>query len=242
MNAAAGPRANGLQPAGVDRTTATLLLAVPVLFPLWWYFARPAALPGPGGEHDELWRVLASFAAFSLLLGALPLLELLVRREPPAADGRGRLAAHGLGLGDVRAGLIAIALGLPLCALVAWSGASMPEVRAEYPLCKLLATHTELRLPYWLAYAALYYVAWEWCFRGWMLFGLARRWPPALAVLLQVVPSVLVHLGKPVGETLGAVPFGLALGWLALRTQSIWYGWLLHVALGVLTDAMVLHG
>jgi membrane protease YdiL (CAAX protease family) len=109
-------------------------------------------------------------------------------------------------------------------------------------MCKLLVTHPELRLPYWFAYAVLYYIAWEWCFRGWMLFGLLRRWPVALAVLLQTVPSALVHLGKPVGETLGAVPFGLALGWLALRTQSIWYGWLLHVLLGVLTDAMVLHG
>lgn len=228
-----GPAAHG-----VDRTTWVLLLAVPVLFPLWWYFARPAALPGPGGELDELWRVLLSFGVFALLLGVLPLGELLRRR----GEGAGRLQAHGLGLGDVRFGLCAVLLGAPLCVLVAWSGAGMPDVRAEYPLCRLLATHAELRLPYWLAYAALYYVAWEWCFRGWMLFGLARRWPPALAVLLQTVPSALVHLGKPAGETLGAVPFGLALGWLALRTRSIWYGWLLHVLLGVLTDAMVLHG
>ncbi|MBM4063362.1 MAG: CPBP family intramembrane metalloprotease [Planctomycetes bacterium] len=220
--------------AGVDGTTWVLLLAVPVLFPLWWYNARPAALPGPGGELDELWRVLLSFVAFAFLLGLLPLLELWWRGEG--------LRGHGLGLGDVRLGLRAVLLGLPLCALVAWSGAGMPEVRAEYPLCRLLATHAELRLPYWLAYAALYYVAWEWCFRGWMLFGLARRWPPALAVLLQAVPSALVHLGKPIGETLGAVPFGLVLGWLALRTRSIWYGWSLHVLLGVLTDAMVLHG
>jgi membrane protease YdiL (CAAX protease family) len=232
----------GPGPHGVDRTTCVLLLAVPVLFPLWWYFARPAALPGPGGELDELWRALLSFGVFALLLGVLPLGELLLRRDERRGDGRGRLAAHGLGLGDVRFGLCAVLLGAPLCALIAWSGAGMPEVRAEYPMCKLLVTHPELRLPYWFAYAVLYYIAWEWCFRGWMLFGLLRRWPVALAVLLQTVPSALVHLGKPVGETLGAVPFGLALGWLALRTQSIWYGWLLHVLLGVLTDAMVLHG
>ena len=118
----------------------------------------------------------------------------------------------------------------------------MPDVQAEYPLCRLLLLRHDLLLPYSFAYALLYYVAWEWCFRGWMLFGLAQRWPPALAILLQTVPSALVHLGKPAGEMFGSIPFGLLLGWLAWRTRSIWYGWALHVALGVGTDVLVIHG
>jgi membrane protease YdiL (CAAX protease family) len=165
----------------------------------------------------------------------LPLLDQLLRR-------RGTLRAAGLGCGDGRVGVLAVVVGLPLVAALAWSGAGMADVRAEYPLCRLLLQRHDLLLPYSLAYALLYYVAWEWCFRGWLLHGLAQRWPPRLAILLQTVPSALVHLGKPAGEMFGSIPFGLALGWLAWRTGSIWYGWLLHVALGVLTDVMVVHG
>jgi membrane protease YdiL (CAAX protease family) len=46
----------------------------------------------------------------------------------------------------------------------------------------------------------------------------------------------LLHVGHPLSETLGAIPFGLALGVLALRTRSILPGLLLHAAIGLATD------
>lgn len=214
---------------------AVLLLAAPVLFPLWRHFAQPAQLPGGHGELAELWRVLASFAVFTLLFLVLPMLDQRLRRRQP-------LAAAGFACGDFACGVRWFAVGLPMLLLAAWSGSRMPEVRAEYPLCRLLLERHDLLPWYALGYALLYYVAWEGFFRGWLLFGLAQQLPRSLAVLLSTVPSALVHLGKPAGEMFGSIPFGLLLGWLALRTGSIWYGWLLHVALGVATDVMVVHG
>ncbi|MGB3965541.1 MAG: CPBP family intramembrane glutamic endopeptidase, partial [Planctomycetota bacterium] len=214
---------------------AVLLLAAPVLFPAWRFLAQPAQLPAFGGGLDELWRTLASFAVFGTLFLLLPALDQLVRR-------RGTLRGSGFGLGDWRAGLRWVAPGLPLALLIAWLGSTMADVRAEYPVCRLLLQRPDLLPWYAIGYALLYYVAWEGFFRGWLLFGLAEHFGRPTAVFVQTAASALAHLGKPAGELWGSIPFGLLLGALALRSNSIWYGWLLHVALGVATDALVVHG
>ncbi|HNR08342.1 MAG TPA: CPBP family intramembrane metalloprotease, partial [Saprospiraceae bacterium] len=90
------------------------------------------------------------------------------------------------------------------------------------------------------AYIFFYYLVWEFYFRGFLLFGLAKIYGPAAAILIQTISSCLVHLGKPEGETLGSVAAGLLFGLLALRTGSIWYGWLIHFSLGVMTDFFIL--
>lgn len=214
---------------------AVLLLATPVLYPVWHSWLRGPALPDAIAVGDGFTRTLLGFASFALLFLVLPLLDQRLRRRQP-------LSTVGWQLGDVRAGALALLLLLPAVVLIANSGAAMADVRAEYPLCRELLERPDLRLPYWTGYALLYYVAWEWFFRGYLLFGLLPRFGPWLAIVLQTAPSVLVHLGKPTGELLGAIPFGLLLGWLALRTGSFWYGWVLHAALGILTDVWVLHG
>ena len=64
-----------------------------------------------------------------------------------------------------------------------------------------------------------YFVAWEFVFRGWMLFGLAPRLGPGLAIVLQALPFSLMHTGKPELEAYGLILAGLALGALAWRTR-----------------------
>jgi membrane protease YdiL (CAAX protease family) len=44
-----------------------------------------------------------------------------------------------------------------------------------------------------------------------------------------MIPFVILHNGKPISETIGAIFGGLALGVLAYRTNSIYYGVLTHV-------------
>lgn len=45
---------------------------------------------------------------------------------------------------------------------------------------------------------------------------------------------------KPLPEAMGAIVAGVVLGWLALRTRSIWGGVLLHVAVALSMDALAL--
>jgi membrane protease YdiL (CAAX protease family) len=217
-----------------------ILLSAPLLLTLWRYRGQAAQFPAGlfGLTHAplrDLGAVLWQFASFFVLCGAVPLLFLVLRLRRP-------LAATGFGLGDRRFGLLACAAALPPVVLVAWLSSRMPDVRAEYPLLRLLPARHDLFPLHAAAYTLLYYVAWEFFFRGFLLFPLRDAFGGAAAVLIQTTSSCLVHLGKPEGEMLGSIPFGILIGLLALRTRSFWYGFVLHAALGILTDAFIVFG
>jgi uncharacterized protein len=59
----------------------------------------------------------------------------------------------------------------------------------------------------------LYMFAWEFIWRGFMLFGLKEKFG-YYAVLIQMIPFVILHNGKPELETFGAIAGGIALGFL----------------------------
>ena len=70
-------------------------------------------------------------------------------------------------------------------------------------------------------------IGWEFFFRGFLLFTYARRFG-ADALWLQAVPFALAHIGKPSIETLSTIFGGFAFGWLAYRTRSFLYPFLVH--------------
>jgi membrane protease YdiL (CAAX protease family) len=55
---------------------------------------------------------------------------------------------------------------------------------------------------------------------------------------VMVVPYCMIHYGKPMPETLGAIVAGIVLGTLAMRTRSIWGGVLIHIAVAITMDMM----
>jgi hypothetical protein len=68
----------------------------------------------------------------------------------------------------------------------------------------------------------------------------AERAALLVVACLQALPSTLLHFGHPWSETLVALPFGLALGWLALATGSLLPGLALHAAAGLFLDLFIL--
>lgn len=156
--------------------------------------------------------------------------------------------AYGLGLGDLRAGcqITGLFLGVML-PLTAWAS-TLDAFKGQYPLAgnaaftlNLGGGRSQTSLGLFLAYEAayfLYFVAWEFLFRGWMLNGLLAPWGRAAAVLVQVAPFAVMHLGKAELEALGSIVAGVALGLLALRTRSFWYGALIHGVVAVWMDVL----
>lgn len=135
---------------------------------------------------------------------------LLVFREHPRA--------YGFSLGDWKAGLAITLAGILLMAPVIWFlGKSDPSMADYYePYVDGLPWTTFLDL-----------IGWEFFFRGWILFGYSRKFG-AEALWLQAVPFALAHIGKPEVETLSTIFGGFAFGWIAWRTRSFLYPFLIH--------------
>jgi membrane protease YdiL (CAAX protease family) len=85
-----------------------------------------------------------------------------------------------------------------------------------------------------LLYAAQFFSL-EFFFRGFWLKA-AKRAMGSHAIWAMVVPYCMIHFGKPFLETLAAILAGVALGTLALRTRSIWSGFLIHVSVAISMD------
>ena len=154
---------------------------------------------------------------------------------------------YGLGLGDVRAGLSICGLFFLVMVPAVLIAGQTAAFYGQYPLAGaaaytlnragVVSTSLTLFAIYELGYA-LYFVGWEFLFRGWMTHALLPRFGRAGAILIPTAPFVVMHLGKPELEALGSVIAGVALGVLALRTRSFWYGAVLHGAIAVLMDVV----
>lgn len=68
---------------------------------------------------------------------------------------------------------------------------------------------------------------WEFILRGFLLFGLKERFKEA-SILIQMVPFVLLHIGKPEIEILMCIPMGLWFGYIAYRGKSFWPAFITH--------------
>ncbi len=223
-----------------DIKTYILLLSAPLLLALYRYhgyaeyFGKYFPDMTTNTQYD-LYAHFWQFFVFFFLLFIIPLIFIkFVFKESPKN--------YGLTIGNINtdSALIIIIVTLIIIA-VAWFGSAMPDVRREYPLAKILLERHDLIFIYESFYVIFYYIAWEFFFRGFLLFGLKERFGAFNAILIQTISSCLVHIGKPEGEILGAIFLGIAFGIIALRTKSIWYVFTLHALMGVLTDLLIIY-
>jgi membrane protease YdiL (CAAX protease family) len=150
-----------------------------------------------------------------LIYLAIPLLIILIFfRESPRE--------YGFRLGDWKAGIIITGIGILVMApIIYYLGRGDESMQSYY-------TRFLNGLP-WTTFLDL--VGWEFMFRGWILFGYARRFGPE-ALWLQAVPFAIAHIGKPEVETLSTIFGGFAFGWVAWRTKSFLWPFLIHWFIG----------
>jgi len=132
---------------------------------------------------------------------------------------------YGFQLGDWRAGLTLTALALLLMTPILWW-----LIRTDGGMQSYYA-HLASGLP-WNTFLDLF--GWEFLFRGFLLFGYARKFG-AEALWLQAVPFAIAHVGKPEIETLSTIFGGFIFGWVAWRSKSFIYPFLIHWYIGSFT-------
>jgi membrane protease YdiL (CAAX protease family) len=138
----------------------------------------------------------------------------LVLREHPRE--------YGFQIGDWKAGL-AISLGvlvivLPLIWLV---------VRADGSMRSYYQAQINPSLPF---YTFVDLIGWEFLFRGLLTFAYVRKFG-ADGLWLQAVPFAIAHITKPELETLSTIFGGFVFGWIAWRTKSFLYPFIIHWAI-----------
>ncbi len=154
-------------------------------------------------------------AVFNASLPLLTLL-LLLRRNP---------LDFGLRLGRWRLWLLYAAVTCVVVLPILIAASRVDSLREYYAV-------EGFDLPSYSIRIIVYLTAWEFVFRGYLLFGLRSRFREA-AILVQMVPFVLLHVGKPELETLSTIPMGLYLGWVAYRGNSLWPAVIIHVFIGI---------
>lgn len=121
---------------------------------------------------------------------------------------------------------------------IIFAASYMPAFQAKYPMydnAVLGWTHFGL----WELAYGIQFLGVEAFFRGFMTFGLYPRFG-YLSLFIMVIPYALVHVGKPPVEVFMAVPAGLVLGYVALKSRSWVFGALLHWAVGITMDSLAI--
>jgi len=138
---------------------------------------------------------------------------------------------YGIRIGRWKPAIILTPVCLAAMALILYGVSKMPEFHSYYQ--RYAIDWSKLLLD-----TALFMFAWEFVFRGYMLFGLEKSIGKS-AIFVQAIPFVLLHLGKPFLETLACIPGGFVFGYVAYRTRSFLPCFIIHFGMYIMMVSFV---
>ena len=161
---------------------------------------------------------------------------------PLAIATLARRADTSLGLGLDRPNILL--WSVPMIALVVlpsiWFNSRRAHFRQNYPQIRGSTWSPSRHLMNALTWV-LYLVAYEYLFRGFLLFGLADAvglWP---AISIMTMAYTFAHIDRPPAEAFGCVPIGFVFGYLALESGGIWGPVIIHAMIAISNDEFCLH-
>jgi membrane protease YdiL (CAAX protease family) len=123
---------------------------------------------------------------------------------------------------------------LAIMAPVVWFASRQPAFNQYYPFYRQV-NRSWFDLLIWEGCYTLQFIALEFFFRGFLLMLLSRSMG-IYAIFVMTIPYCMIHFGKPTLEVYASIIAGIALGTVALATQSIWWGAALHIAVAWTMD------
>jgi membrane protease YdiL (CAAX protease family) len=136
-------------------------------------------------------------------------------------------SGFGLGTGFLRPPPLWSFLIIPVIPAIVFLFSSSPANLAKYPQIRS-ATWTRGLLVLSAISWVVYLVAYEFLFRGLLLFSSTAVLNPWTAVILNVTLYAFAHIYKGLPELILSVPFGFILCYLTLVTGNIWCAVVLH--------------
>lgn len=176
----------------------------------------------------SLSNVLIGFLFTTIGLGVLPYMAVRFR-------WRENLSLFGTTRGERKTGLIIVAAFVPVIGIL-FINSKDPVMIQTYPLTKDILSSWSFFLFYELLYIVFYYIPYEFFFRGVLQLGLSRHWNKWNSILFVTILTTALHATKPLPEIAGAAFAGFFLGYVAEKTKSWFYVFLIHIITGVSTD------
>jgi len=199
---------------------------------------RPQIIPGIPWDNE-----LISFLTGAFLLVIIPIIIIKYGFKEKLSD-------YGLGLPPVNRRRLAwwVFLILTVFCLPAFIlSTGNPDMQSTYPIYKPFPNVSSFIL-YELCYFP-FFIAIEFIFRGYLLFGLAEVKKEdtehgnfkvfRYAILISMLSYTAWHLGKPVPELFGTLIWGLAAGAAVYAVRSVWPVVIAHWLLNVISDSIL---
>jgi membrane protease YdiL (CAAX protease family) len=188
-------------------------------------------------KHGDCRAFLLYFAAFFSLFLAVPLSIIALAASSPGSF----LAAVGLTTGRAGKGVFLTAIAVPIVLLMSFLASRDPVMKEQYPFSKEACTSLKKFVVYEACYLVLYYLPWEFLFRGILFFPMVQATGLIPALALQTIISTVYHLGHPHSEVFAALAAGFIFGLIAQATGSILYPFLMHALAGIANDSFLYH-
>ncbi|MBN1637730.1 MAG: CPBP family intramembrane metalloprotease [Ignavibacteriales bacterium] len=218
----------------LDKKVVTIFITVGVVQTISWYytsrrFFRANLYYDVFGDNPnvEIYEFMFWFIGDFVTLFILPVLIIKIFLKEKIVD-------FGIKFGDVKTGLKYSLIFLAFMIPIIWFISASPAFAVKYPHLQSAKIDWTLLLIYEMG-MLLYMFSWEFIWRGFMLFGLEVKFG-YYAVLIQMIPFVILHNGKPDIETFSSILGGIALGILALKTRSFIYGVIVHMGIMLSID------
>jgi len=213
----------------LDKTVIVVLIIIPVLTTISWYFTSRSFFRDNfytslfnQFQDIELVEIIYWFLSDSITFAIIPILIILFYFK-------GTLKNFGMNFQNRKKGFLFILPILFIIIPLTYFLSKNSEFSNYYPMLESVNYDWQTFLIFEIL-LFFYVFAWEFMWRGFVLFGLEKKFG-FYAVFLQMIPFVIMHNGKPLLETLASIGGGLLLGYIAIRTRSIFYGVLIHFSL-----------
>jgi membrane protease YdiL (CAAX protease family) len=181
--------------------------------------------------------VLLYFVSFFLALLVVPILIICLASAAPGQ----LLLSLGWTVGRSRRGILLMVIAIPIAIASAYVASKDPVMRQQYPLSKQACSSLKKFVLYEMAYLVLYYLPWEFVFRGLLFFSLLSSSGLLMSLAVQTIVSTLYHIGHPDSEIFAALGSGFIFGLIAYSTGSFLYTLFIHALVGICNDALIFH-
>jgi membrane protease YdiL (CAAX protease family) len=185
------------------------------------------------GQSSDRMAILFMFIAAFVLFGIIPCLIIRYIFNDS-------LSNYGLRIGNWKQGIrLSVPLIMIISAILLLPASQTSEMRNFYPLNRSVQSLSVEFIELQIFRGLFFYSAWEFFYRGFMLFGLRRFVGDWKAICIQTIPQCLWHIGMPTGEIFSSILGGILFAVLALRTNSILWPFLLHFMIGTTLDLFI---